>query len=199
MVMMVAMRESEPESTELASFAAEGESVDPVLGTRLVPSPGARRFLFSKLIRLSCRVGRCWPQTPLPLNESVSVFTGKSVRKKKQIMVRLLAAVFTLLAAVRSTPAAAAQLEPCRNATTNQDGYCMFAFDCYKVGGTHVAVCMKGFYYGSCCRLSEPAAVNINDVDSLLDFGLWNRFYHPPAVAMDSRVNSPLKGTGHSA
>ena len=90
------------------------------------------------------------------------------------------------------------QLEPCRNASTNEEGFCMFAFDCYKAGGRHVAVCMKGFYYGSCCHASQPPA-NINDVDSLLDFGWWSRlsssaFFHPPADGIDARVKSPLKG-----
>lgn len=118
-------------------------------------------------------------------------------------MVRLLP-VLTLLSGVRLTPVGpGGQLEPCRNASTNEEGFCMFAFDCYKAGGKHVAVCMKGFYYGSCCHASDPL-VDINDVDSLLDFGLWNRlssvaFFHPPADTMDARVKTPLQGTSHLA
>ena len=78
-------------------------------------------------------------------------------------------------------------LEPCRNATTNQEGYCMFAMDCRRVRGRHVAVCMKGFYYGTCCSIQPTEEllnpledlpripIDINAIDlSSLDLSLWS-------------------------
>jgi len=88
----------------------------------------------------------------------------------------------------------------------------MFAADCFRVGGKHVAVCMKGFYYGSCCGIGADAIEDnvsaSNDIDSspLRDFSLWNRlplasgaqsitsintFFQPPK---DPTVRSPLEG-----
>ncbi|XP_063592006.1 serine proteinase stubble-like [Penaeus indicus] len=37
-------------------------------------------------------------------------------------------------------------------------GVCMLAWHCRSSGGTHLAICMDGFFFGSCCRLPAKTA-----------------------------------------
>nr|XP_027233638.1 mucin-2-like [Penaeus vannamei] len=38
-------------------------------------------------------------------------------------------------------------------------GVCMFAWHCSTSGGTHLATCIDGFFFGSCCRLPSENAI----------------------------------------
>ncbi|CAN7984354.1 unnamed protein product [Ixodes hexagonus] len=69
------------------------------------------------------------------------------------------------------------QPKPCMNKASGQEGTCMFAWDCFSAGGTHLTYCTDSFYTGSCCRLPPGVVVHqhempsdpTNSIDSIAD------------------------------
>ena len=54
----------------------------------------------------------------------------------------------------------------CVNHTTHEEGYCMLAADCSRSGGRHVAACLRGVVFGSCCAFNggspaDPQAAEV--------------------------------------
>ncbi|KAH8024040.1 hypothetical protein HPB51_020798 [Rhipicephalus microplus] len=58
------------------------------------------------------------------------------------------------------------KLKPCQNRVTGQEGTCMFAWDCFSAGGTHLTYCTDSFYTGSCCKLPPGVVVQPHDQPS---------------------------------
>ncbi|KAH7951428.1 hypothetical protein HPB52_008951 [Rhipicephalus sanguineus] len=58
------------------------------------------------------------------------------------------------------------KLKPCQNRVTGQEGTCMFAWDCFSAGGTHLTYCTDSFYTGSCCKLPPGVVVQQHDQPS---------------------------------
>ncbi|XP_037572721.1 serine proteinase stubble [Dermacentor silvarum] len=58
------------------------------------------------------------------------------------------------------------KLKPCQNRVTGQEGTCMFAWDCFSAGGTHLTYCTDSFYTGSCCKLPPGVVVQQHDMPS---------------------------------
>ncbi|XP_075549745.1 serine protease notopleural [Dermacentor variabilis] len=58
------------------------------------------------------------------------------------------------------------KLKPCQNRVTSQEGTCMFAWDCFSAGGTHLTYCTDSFYTGSCCKLPPGVVVQQHDMPS---------------------------------
>ncbi|KAM7314543.1 serine proteinase stubble [Ixodes scapularis] len=69
------------------------------------------------------------------------------------------------------------QPKPCMNKASGQEGTCMFAWDCFSAGGTHLTYCTDSFYTGSCCKLPPGVVVHqhempsdpTNSIDSIAD------------------------------
>ncbi|KAH6931702.1 hypothetical protein HPB50_027248 [Hyalomma asiaticum] len=56
--------------------------------------------------------------------------------------------------------------KPCQNRVTGHEGTCMFAWDCFSAGGTHLTYCTDSFYTGSCCKLPPGVVVQPHDAPS---------------------------------
>ncbi|XP_054711308.1 mucin-2-like [Uloborus diversus] len=41
----------------------------------------------------------------------------------------------------------------CHDPVTDEEGVCMFSWNCQNSNGTHLTYCMDRFYFGSCCKL----------------------------------------------
>ncbi|XP_077562673.1 serine protease notopleural [Haemaphysalis longicornis] len=93
------------------------------------------------------------------------------------------------------------KLKPCQNRATGQEGTCMFAWDCFSAGGTHLTYCTDSFYTGSCCKLPagvvvqphDPPSEPTNSIDSMPyggDDDYKKKTKRPPPSTTKSAVQS---------
>ncbi|XP_047483690.1 serine proteinase stubble-like [Penaeus chinensis] len=86
-----------------------------------------------------------------------------------------------------------------------ETGVCMFAWHCSTSGGTHLATCMDGFFFGSCCRLpaenatEEPGGKNKTQLSVASDPpGIPDAASTTPTTP-HPKVKPPLKGSSSTS